>query len=143
MGQKPRNISLLESLIISEINELLSVSEHDAKWLSKESGVPESTLSKTLNGKRSTSLEELDLLTTALGAKLSVVISAAESRLSHSADNLLPFPTTPAPVLEFTPEIAARAAAKTPPRYRDGYTTEHGIDYDNLGLESQDPQDWE
>lgn len=128
--------------ILAEIVSKKGVSQNR---IAAASGVSQAQISRILKKQRSVSVEDLHLIAEALGIPASSIFREAESRLSQSAgsSNLVPFPTTPAPILEFTPEIAARAAAKTPPRYRDGYTTEHGIDYDNLGLESQDPQDWE
>lgn len=85
MAQKPREVGDLESLIVQKIREHLGVSQIAAAQISEQTGIPESTLSKTLNCKRSSNLVELQAIVNALGLRLSDVIKEAERELAPSS----------------------------------------------------------
>lgn len=152
MGQKQTPVLDLDKIIGEILRAEAKSQGKSLRALGEKTEISHSRIGQAFRGERALTTGEADRLCTALGLTPWKVVQLAESRLppattlpSQPTSNLISFPTLPEPTQPepvFTPEIRQRSAAKTVERL-DGHTTEHGVDIDALGEESQDPGEWE
>lgn len=141
MGKRGISAEEVDENLARILKELTIEQGKTLRSLVEATGISLGRLSDLFNGIKPFYVNDLVNLAEALGVPASTVFRRAEEAIAaEQSTNLVPFPTQSEP--EFTPEIAQRSAAKTPHHPLDGHTTEHGLNYDDLGEENQDPENW-
>lgn len=101
MGTKARDLGPLLAAVATELRMAAAERQLGVRALADRSGIPHSTVSKSLNGLRMIDVEELGKLATALGTTPDRIMASAVARLAAEGISLREF--IPGPPANVTP----------------------------------------